>query len=163
MTSEHFKQLVMPHYRLMLSVATRILGNSQAAADAVQDVAEILWTKRSLLDDFRNAQALCVTAVRNRCISIMRHENLGPLNGEPVERAMLNTSDSVSSDNETHCRDVLRIVDNLDEPRRTILKLSMQGYNTDEIAARTELKAGNVRQILSRTRMKLREQLIQNY
>ena len=53
----------------------------------------------------------------------------------------------------------MKLVDGLDEPRHTIMVMSMRGYNAEEIALAIGMNAGTVRQHLSRARKQLREKL----
>lgn len=152
----------MPHYPLMLTLAIRFLGDADAAADAIQDVAETLWMKRQMLENYRSAQALCVSAVRNRCISILRHEKL--LHGNDIT-TLYNTPE-MTAENRTDSgilyNELMQQVRDLNEPARTVMLLSIQGFNTAEIVELTGLSTSNVRQIIYRSRCKLRDLFSKN-
>ena len=58
----------------LLGMAQRITGNSDDAADAVQDAFTRLWMRRSQLPD-EAAEGTAVVAVRNACLDSVRRRN----------------------------------------------------------------------------------------
>lgn len=143
----------MPHYRLMLAVALRFLRNQDAAEDAVQDVAEVLWLQREKLKEYRSAQGLCVTAVRNRCISILRHEKSTLHGDEWVHDTMAEEQ----TDSQLKESRMMQFLKELHEPASRVMMLSVKGYTSEEIAEMIGKNPGAVRQIISRARKELRK------
>ena len=64
MTEEQFRNIIMSHHRIMIGVATAILGNSEDVRDCIQDTLETLWKKRNELEDVVNMEAYCLRSVR---------------------------------------------------------------------------------------------------
>ncbi len=139
----------------MLALASRMLdGDRDRAADVVQDTIAHLWQKRASLEASMAPESLCMTAVRNRCISLIRAERpFGTLEEASVQ--MTRTDSSMD------CEYLYRAIERLDENRRRVVVMSMRGFNCEEIAAELALSPANVRQLLSRGRRQLKEILSQ--
>ena len=131
MTATEFKSVILPAYGAMTAVARKLLGDRQSAEDAVQDVMRSLWEGR---------------------------ENI-IVNGAGAAYA-----DTIADDDFDDTQRLERLsaaIDNLGEPRRTILRLSLAGKSGAEIAATVNLSETNVRQHLSRSRNELRKLIMQ--
>ena len=141
----------------MLSLAERITGNRDDAADAVQDAFVKLWQQRGRFDTTSHAQGAGMMAVRTTSIDMARRNKRQA--DVPVEQAA-DTIDEVT-DNERSLAylQVRRIIDNdLSQKQRIIIDLrEMQGLEFDDIANRLDMTATNVRVELSRARKRVRE------
>jgi len=138
----------------MYAVAFGIFRNVDDAQDAVQETVARLWSARDSLADIDNPSAFCCRAVRNRCIDMLRSRQFDPL-GE------ISIADTVSADNQARYNSALayinRALDTFPEKQRKVLSLSfISQLSNDEIVAATGLTDANVRQILSRGRLKLK-------
>ncbi len=154
MTDNEFRQRIIPRYKTMYAVAFGIFRNSDDAQDAVQETVARLWADRHSLADIDNPSAFCCRAVRNRCIDMLRTRQLDPL-GE------ISIADTVSADNQARFNSTLgyvsRVLESFPEKQRRVLSLSLiSQLSNDEIVAATGLTDANVRQILSRGRLKLK-------
>lgn len=158
MNSQCFKEQILPVYAQMIAVAARMFdGDMTSAADAVQDTIANLWERRREIEISRSPQALCISAVRNRCISIIRSQR----NSSFADSDTVNVADSASADSNTDIQRIHMAVNLLPEPQRTVIKMSMRGFSSEEIAAENHISQSNVRQILSRGRRSLRSLLEQ--
>ena len=141
----------------MLSLAERITGNRDDAADAVQDAFVKLWQQRGRYDCTSHAQGAGMMTVRTTSIDMARRNKRQA--DVPVEQAA-DTIDEVS-DNERSLayQQVRRIIDNdLSQKQRQIIDLrEMQGLEFEDIANRLDMTAANVRVELSRARKRVRE------
>lgn len=141
----------------MLSLAERITGNRDDAADAVQDAFVRLWQHKERYETTTHAQGAGITAVRNLSIDIARH------NARHADVAIENAADAImetTDDERTQTyRQVRLIIDNeLTPKQRAIIDLrEMQGLEFDDIANRLDMTAVNVRVELSRARKRVRE------
>lgn len=151
MDSESFRQQILPVYQRMFAVALRMFdGNRDNAYDAVQDTIAALWERRRELQISVSPEALCITAVRNRCISLLRARRMEASIDDYVNVA---ARDDADSDTER----VYMAVNLLPESRRTAVRMSMKGFDHHEIASELGTTEGNVRQLLSRGRNQLKE------
>lgn len=158
MTATEFKSAILPAYGAMSAIARKILGDRENAEDAVQDVMRSLWEGRERIEISGAAAAYAVRAVRNRCLDILRRKPAEATT--PIE----SVADTVADDNTDDIKRLERLstaIDNLGEPRRTILRLSLAGKSGAEIASTVSLSETNVRQHLSRSRKELRKLIIQ--
>ena len=141
----------------MLSLAERITGNRDDAADAVQDAFVKLWQQREQYESASHAQGAGMMTVRNTSIDMARRNSRQT--DVPVEQA-----DKVieeSNDNERilayqHVRQIIN--KDLSHKQQLIIDLrEMQGLEFDEIANRLNMTAANVRVELCRARKRVRE------
>jgi len=141
----------------MLSLAERITGNRDDAADAVQDAFVKLWQHPERYQTSSHACGAGMTAVRNLSIDITRrrshHLNV------PIEQMTDSAEVKSDQDSTTAYQQVRRIIDSELSPRqRSIIDLrEMEGLEFDDIANRLNMTASNVRVELSRARKKVRD------
>lgn len=155
MTAKEFKTHIVPAYGAMLALARRMLAEAHDDPDdVVQDVFRSLWEKHSEMVLPDNPTAFVLRCIRNRCLDLVRK----PVHTVPIEYADI---DNTSDDDEAEIFEerltlISHLINNLGEPRRSILRLNIRGVPTERIALQFKLSEGNVRQILSRTRRELR-------
>ena len=141
----------------MLSLAERITGNRDDAADAVQDAFVKLWQQPQRYETDRHAKGAGMTTVRN--LSIDKARRNAHLADVPVEQVP-DLIEETNADERTQVyQQVRRIIDNeLSPKQRAIIDMrEMEGLEFDDIAARLGMTAANVRVELSRARKKVRE------
>ena len=63
---EQFNQWVAEHVTVLYRVAYRLLGNSHAAEDVLQDTFRSAWTSRHLYDQTRSERAWLLAILRRR-------------------------------------------------------------------------------------------------
>lgn len=71
---EAFERLFRAWYRRLADHAARMLGNQDAAEDAVQDVFVAVWDKRAGLPEAAKIPAYLYRAVRNRSLNQIRQQ-----------------------------------------------------------------------------------------
>lgn len=140
----------------MLSLAERITGNRDDAADAVQDAFVKLWQQRGRYDSVSHAQGAGMITVRTTSIDIARRNQRET--DVPVEQAADVIAEADDQRTEVY-QQVRQIIDNdLTQQQRTIIDLrEMQGMEFDAIAARLGMQPATVRVELSRARKRVRE------
>ena len=141
----------------MLSLAERITGNRDDAADAVQDAFVKLWQQRGRFESAHHAQGAGMMTVRTTSIDMARRNSHRSV--VPVEQAV-ETADEVT-DNECSLayQQVRKIIDNdLSRNQQMIIDMrEMQGMEFEDIASRMNMTAANVRVELSRARKRVRD------
>lgn len=141
----------------MLSLAERITGNRDDAADAVQDAFVKLWLQRGRYDNARHARGAGMTTVRNASIDLARRHSRH--SEVPVEQAATIEASVTNDEKEEAYLQVRSIIDKeLSDKQRAIIDMrEMQGMEFDDIAARLGMQASTVRVELSRARKRVRE------
>ena len=97
MTTEEFIHDIIPLQPAMQRMAEQILRNSDDAADAVQETLARLWHRRFRLGLVKDKRGYCLNALRNECISMLRHRRptvdintlADTLSDEPPQAALL--------------------------------------------------------------------------
>ena len=141
----------------MLSLAERITGNRDDAADAVQDAFVKLWQQRGRYETTSHAQGAGMMTVRTTGIDMARHNSHhADVTIDQVAEPIEEVNDN---DRSLAYQQVRHIIDNdLSSNQRLIIDLrEMQGLEFDEIASRMNMTAANVRVELSRARRRVRE------
>ena len=141
----------------MLSLAERITGNRDDAADAVQDAFVKLWQQRGRYETTSHAQGAGMMTVRTTSIDMARRNNRQT--DVPVEQAA-NTIEEVTDDERSLAYQQVRlIIDNdLSQNQRAIIDMrEMQGMEFEDIARRLGMQPATVRVELSRARKRVRE------
>ena len=141
----------------MLSLAERITGNRDDAADAVQDAFVKLWQQRGRFQTTSHARGAGMMAVRTTSIDLARRQSRH--SDVPVEQAASAIETTIPDERETAYLQVRAIIDKeLSANQRTILDMrEMQGMEFDDIAARLGMQPATVRVELSRARKRVRE------
>ena len=141
----------------MLSLAERITGNHDDAADAVQDAFVKLWQQRGRFESTSHAQGAGMMTVRTTSIDMARRNSRQA--DVPVEQAADTIDEVTDNDRSLAYRQVRYIIDNdLSDNQRKIIDLrELQGMEFEDIASCMNMTAANVRVELSRARRRVRE------
>lgn len=141
----------------MLSLAERITGNRDDAADAVQDAFVKLWQQRGRYETTSHAQGAGMMTVRTTSIDMARRNSHQA--DVPVEQATDIIEEPGNDERNMAYQQVRRIIDSeLSNNQRMIIDMrEVQGLDFDEIAARLGMQPANVRVELSRARKRVRE------
>ena len=150
MTTEQFKQQILPFHAMMYGVAKAILESEDDACDAVQDSMMSLWQKRDSLPSVANLRAYCAASVRNQCMTMVRERAVHRQESLEVAPAVVDDSTEKRVDDADAIARLSNVID----------RLPARGLSNDEIAQATGLDNQNVRALLSRGRRKIKEMFI---
>lgn len=164
MTSEEFKNTVIPFSRKLYPMLFRILKDEEETRDALQDLMVKLWNKRNELQNCSNPSAYIITIAKNHSFDLLKKKR--PLRiGEKEEQKIKDLQDE-DSGMETRERysHVRKAIDVLPEKYRTVIQLrDIDGMEFDEISEMTGFEVSYVRVILSRARQKVKEEVEKMY
>ena len=156
MTTEEFIRDIIPLQPAMQRMAEQILRNSDDAADAVQETLARLWHRRLRLGLVKDKRGYCLNALRNECISMLRHRRptvdintlADSLPEEPPQAALLA---------EQRYRQLDQAIQQLTPLQQQLISLKyVEQHSTKEIAQITGLTPSNIDTIMSRTYAQLR-------
>ena len=159
MDEKEFRIRVVPLQRLMYSMALKSGMPPDDAADALQETLLRLWRSRdSIPDDPPALRAYCLTTLRNECVTVIRKRR----DADPLDKAIAFKAPPESETAES--RDTLNrietLMDTLPESQRQVVRMSSFGeFSITEISEATGFTPGNVRQLLSRARKRLRQMI----
>ena len=141
----------------MLSLAERITGNRDDAADAVQDAFVKLWQQRGRFESAHHAQGAGMMTVRTTSIDMARRNSHRSV--VPVEQAVETVDEVTDNESSLAYQQVRKIIDNdLSRNQQMIIDMrEMQGMEFEDIASRMNMTTANVRVELSRARKRVRE------
>lgn len=137
----------------LLAAGRRLTGNSDDAADAVQDTFVKLWRSATEANE-----GTVITAMRNMCIDRLRRNRPDTALDEADRMADTLAADTDPPDSTLYDEVDRLIRTTLTERDRDILLMrDRDGFELDAIAARTGLSEANIRVILSRSRRAVRQ------
>ena len=140
----------------MQRYATALLGDADAAADAVQDAVIELWQQQERLDTVVNLKGYCVMMVKRRCVDQLR--NVHPTT--PIDEEALTMADPPPDDTEERYQQALRLVERLPKRQRDAILLKyQQGKENKEIEQIMNMSSTHLYATLSRAYSALREMM----
>ncbi len=137
--------------------AARMLGDDDAADDALQDAFFRLWQRRDAIKTEKDAAGLSVTAVRHVALDMLRRRKVR-IAVSMDEAGDIAASDDVDDREELYAR-IKSIIDKHLSPRQqAVLRMhDIEGMAYCNIAEEIGTTQENVRMILSRARKTIRE------
>ena len=157
MTADVFKQLILTNQPDMQRYATALLGDADAATDAVQEAVIELWQQRERLDKVVNLKGYCITLVKRRCVDQLRQ--IHPTT--PIDEEALMKADPPPDDIEERYQLALRMVEHLPKRQREAILLKYeQGKENKEIEQIMNMSSTHLYATLSRAYSALREMML---
>lgn len=166
MTAEEFKNRAIPMSRKLYPMLFRILRSEEETRDAIQDLMMKLWNKRKELDKCVNLEAYIIAMAKNHSFDLLKRKKPSEV-GEKEEFRILN----LEANNTTHelkekYEQVHKIIEKLPEKFQTVIRLrDIDGFTFEEIKEMTGFDVPYLRVILSRARLKVKQEVekIYNY
>jgi RNA polymerase sigma-70 factor (ECF subfamily) len=161
MTTEEFKQRVLPVKDKIYRLAKRILNDIEESEDVVQEVFYRLWSRKDKIGAYKSIEAFAMVVTKNMCLDKIKakgyyKDQLGEWN---------NPVDYKSPDKITEIRDDLQSVHQamvqLPEQQRMIIQMrDVEGMEYEEIAEIMQMNLNAIRVSLSRARKTIRDKII---
>ncbi len=155
MDNEAFKKSLIQLQPGLQKVAESILNDADWAADAVQDTVLKIWDNRRRMNRVGNLEGYCVTAVKRRCIDLLREQQPSV----PIDEEALMLADTAFDDNfEERYQQARALIDQLPEKQREIILMKYEQEKPNaEIEKALQISSTNLYTILSRAYKTLRE------
>lgn len=158
-----FKRRFLPLNLRLYRMAWSLTHNVQDAEDLVQEAYCRLWRKRNDLSSIDNDEAYCVRLLRNLYYDGRRMASVREVDVGPPDNLQLPATDDVQRDIErTEAAEALhRIIGTLPDRQRDIItRRDLCDESFADIATDLQMPEGSVRTLLSRARLKLKEQFL---
>ncbi|WP_319270848.1 sigma-70 family RNA polymerase sigma factor [uncultured Draconibacterium sp.] len=164
MTTEEFKNKVIPFSVKLYPMLFRILKNEEETRDALQELMLRLWNKKEELDKCTNQSAYIITAAKNYSFDLLKKKRPETID-EKQEYKLLNLEvEGADSDTIERYQRVRQVINDLPEKYKTVIQLrDIDGFSFDEIKEMTGYEVANLRVILSRARQKVKETIEKIY
>jgi len=163
MTTEEFKNTVIPFSRKLYPMLFRILGDEEETRDALQDLMVKLWNKREELKNCDNQSAYIIAVARNLSFDLLKKKRPVRINGSEGNKMMLLKADD-PSDARERLNHVRTVIGQLPEKYREVISLrDIDGFEFEEIKEMTGYEVPYIRVLLSRARQKVKEEVEKTY
>lgn len=166
MTTEEFKNKVIPYSVKLYPMIFRILKNEEETRDALQELMLKLWNKRTDLKKCNNLQAYIITSAKNYSFDLLKRKRPIALE-EKEEYKILNIEEKgIDLEDREKYEYVQKTIEKLPENFKTVIQLrDIDGFTFEEIKEITGFEVAHIRVILSRARMKVKQEVekIYNY
>ena len=161
MTKEEFQKQVIPVGDKMYRIAYRLLGNSEAAKDVLQELFLKLWEKRNELHNIVNIDAFACTILKNKCLDKLRAQK--DTVDIDILKAMGNNPETAFDQNES-VAEIKRLMQNLPDKQRLIMQMrDIDCCTFEEIALIVDTSVNNVRVQLCLARKSIKQELMKVY
>ena len=159
MTIEDFKRNILQLQPRLQRTAESIIGDSESAADAVQEAAITLWEQRTTLKT-QDMERLSLTIVKRRSIDMLRRQK-PTVNIETEQLMQMEVPEEDPM--EERYQLARKLVDQLPERQRNaILMKYEEGLSNKEIEQATGMSSTHLYATLSRAYKALRDAINQN-
>lgn len=166
MTTEEFKEKVIPYSVKLYPMVFRILKNEEETRDALQELMLKLWNKRADLKKCNNLPAYIIATAKNYSFDLLKRKRPGVLE-EKEEYKILNIEEKgIDLEDREKYEYVQKTIEKLHENFKTVIQLrDIDGFTFEEIKEITGFEVAHIRVILSRARMKVKQEVekIYNY
>ena len=166
MTAEEFKNKAIPISRKLYPMLFRILKSEEETRDALQDLMLKLWSKRKELEKCVNLEAYIITMAKHHCFDLLKKKKPSAMGKKEDTRTINIESNDTNPELIEKYECVHRIIEKLPEKLQTVIRLrDIDGFTFEEIKEMTGFDLPYLRVILSRARMKVKQEVekIYNY
>ncbi|QIA09844.1 RNA polymerase sigma factor [Draconibacterium halophilum] len=164
MTTEEFKNMVIPYSVKLYPMLFRILKNEEETRDALQELMLRLWNRKEELVKCRNQSAYIVTMARNYSFDLLKKKRPETMDEKQEYRILNLEAGGTNSDTIERYENVRQVINDLPEKYQTVIQLrDVDGFSFDEIKEITGYEVANLRVILSRARQKVKQEIEKIY
>ncbi len=161
MTKEEFQKQIIPMGDKMYRIAFRLLGDSEAAKDVLQELFLKLWEKRGELDRINSIDAFACTVLKNKCLDKLRFQK-ATVDVDVLKN--LGTNPEASFDQVEGIAEMRKLMQKLPERQRVIMQMrDIDSCTFEEIALLIDTTVNNVRVQLCIARKWIKEELMKVY
>jgi RNA polymerase sigma-70 factor (family 1) len=158
-----FEQIFVKYHGALCYFAQEFVQDQEAAKDLVSEVFIKLWALRNDFETLRTIKAFLYISTKNACLNHLRRYKMidEHRKGIFLELSQDELNDVVMSrifDTEV-LREMHKAIDTLPNQCKRVIRLTLQGLNTDDIAVTMGLSSQTVRNTRVRATEMLRKRL----
>ncbi len=164
MTTEEFKNTVIPFSRKLYPMLFRILKDEEETRDALQDLMVKLWDKRHDLVKCTNQTAYIITMAKNHSFDLLKKKRPVRIGEHETYRMESLRADDTGIETTERFGHVKKAIEQLPGKYRKVIELrDIDGFEFEEISEMTGYEVPYLRVILSRARQKVKEEVEKTY
>ena len=164
MNQTAFLNLVLPFKDKLYRMAKRLLVSSEEAEDATQEILLKLWTNKTKISSYKNAEAFAMTMTKNYCFDRLKSKQAQNLRIVHSNYSDESTQLQKQVEHQDNLDWVAKLMQQLPAQQRMVMQLrDIEHYEFSDIAKVLDMKETAVRVTLSRARKTIREQLTQKH
>lgn len=164
MTSEEFKNKVIPYSTKLYPMIFRILKNEEETRDVLQDLMLKLWGKKTDLKKCTNLSAYIITIAKNYSFDLLKKKRPKAFGEKEEYKILLIEENGIDHEKREQYEYVHKTIEKLPDKYQTVIRLrDIDGFSFEEIKEMTGLEVTHIRVILSRARMKVRSEIEKIY
>lgn len=153
---ESYKLLYQRFYKPLVLYVMDYIDDVSEAEDIVEDMVVKLWESDVQFESMQTFKAYIYTAVRNRAIDVLRHNNVI---SEHVASEMANSNEADIEYDYSHEETVVRFLESVDKlpgRMREVILCYMDGMSMSEIASHLGISTESVKTYRKRAFEKIR-------
>jgi RNA polymerase sigma factor (sigma-70 family) len=160
MDANKLKNAIYTYKDQMYRLALSIMKNQPEAEDVLQDVFIKCWENKHKIKIDESLKAYLMQSTRNKCLDMLKKQSRQK-ETEAIEDYEYQYQNEQNIDQVEQLKIVRELIKKLPEKSRTVLELrEKEDMSFEEIAQVTQYTVENIRTILSRTRKKLKNDLM---
>jgi RNA polymerase sigma-70 factor (ECF subfamily) len=164
MNQTAFLNLVLPFKDKLYRMAKRLLVSNEEAEDATQEILLKLWTNKTKISSYKNAEAFAMTMTKNYCFDRLKSKQAQNLRIVHSNYKDESTQLQKQIERQDSLNWVAKLMEQLPPQQRMVMQLrDIEHYEFSDIAKVLDMKETAVRVTLSRARKTIREQLTQKH
>lgn len=164
MTAEEFKNKVIPYSAKLYPMVFRILKNEEETRDALQDLMLKLWNKRTDLMQCSNLSAYIITTAKNYSFDLIKKKRPVVFAGKDEYKILNIEENGFDAEKRERYEYVHKTIKKLPDKLRTVILLrDIDGFSFEEIKEMTGFEIAHLRVILSRARLKVKQEIEKIY
>ena len=152
--------IVMRRYAgALYAFAFRIVGDTLAAEDIVQDLFATMWEKKMRFLSLPSFRTYLYNSIRNASLKYLKHQNVESLYLERLASTYREITEEEDTNEEEVYRLLFRAIDKLPTRCREIFLLHMDGKKNEEIATALGISIETVKTQKKRAIQSIKEQM----
>ena len=142
----------------------RLLKNDAEVQDALQEIMLKLWKKRQQLLQHEKPDAYVLTVCRNHCLDVLKKKRVLLIEEEDNYKLINLPQPGFNMDAREKLTLVRQVIENLPAKYREVIQYrEIDGFDFEEIKVMTGYEVPHLRVMLSRTRLKIKEEIRKIY